>query len=279
MADFIKKVGNELWFEENDRDSLKVSYKIKDILYSAKSKYQEVQIVDSVDFGKMLLIDGVVQTTEKDGFIYNEMIAHVPLSMHKNPKKVLIIGGGDLGAAFEATKYPVERIDVVEIDEEVVKASKEYLKEVSKDLKDERVNVLFEDGAKFVKNKKGEYDVIIVDSSDPIGPAEVLFGEEFYKDIYEALKEDGIMACQSESPLLYPEVFKRTYKRLKNIFPIVKVSIATVPTYPAGFWSFTIGSKKYSEINKVYDKDTLYVTKEIIESSFNLPRFIENMLK
>ncbi|SEG03916.1 spermidine synthase [Caloramator fervidus] len=279
MADFIKKVGNELWFEENDRDSLKVSYKIKDILYSAKSKYQEVQIVDSVDFGKMLLIDGVVQTTEKDGFIYNEMIAHVPLSMHKNPKKVLIIGGGDLGAAFEATKYPVERIDVVEIDEEVVKASKEYLKEVSKDLKDERVNILFEDGAKFVKNKKGEYDVIIVDSSDPIGPAEVLFGEEFYKDIYEALKEDGIMACQSESPLLYPEVFKRTYKRLKNIFPIVKVSIATVPTYPAGFWSFTIGSKKYSEINKVYDKDTLYVTKEIIESSFNLPRFIENMLK
>ncbi|WDU82714.1 spermine/spermidine synthase domain-containing protein [Caloramator sp. Dgby_cultured_2] len=151
--------------------------------------------------------------------------------------------GGDLGAAFEATKYPVERIDVVEIDEDVVKASLEYLKEISKDLKDERVNFIFEDGAKFVREKENEYDIIIVDSSDPIGPAEVLFSENFYRDVYNALKEDGIMACQSESPILYPDIFRATYKKLKNIFPIVKISIATVPTYPGGFWSFTIGSK------------------------------------
>ncbi|CCJ33404.1 polyamine aminopropyltransferase [Caloramator australicus] len=279
MDGFFKKVGDEIWFEEIDRDSLKISYKIKDIIYSKRSKFQDIYIVNSNDFGKMLVIDGVVQTTERDGFIYNEMISHVPLSMHENPKNVLIIGGGDLGAAFEATKYPVERIDVVEIDEDVVKASLEYLKEISKDLKDERVNFIFEDGAKFVREKKNEYDIIIVDSSDPIGPAEVLFSENFYRDVYNALKEDGIMACQSESPILYPDIFRATYKKLKNIFPIVKIFIATVPTYPGGFWSFTIGSKKYDKINKVNDIDTKYVTKEILESSFNIPKFVQNIIK
>ncbi|MCX7904313.1 MAG: polyamine aminopropyltransferase [Caloramator sp.] len=279
MDGFFKKVGDEIWFEEVDRDSLKISYKVKDILYSKKSKFQDIYIVDSYDFGKMLVIDGIVQTTERDGFIYNEMISHVPLSMHENPKKVLIIGGGDLGAAFEVTKYPVEKIDVVEIDEDVVKASLEYLKEISRDLKDERVNFIYEDGAKFVREKKNEYDIIIVDSSDPIGPAEVLFSENFYRDVYSALKEDGIMACQSESPILYPDVFRATYHRLKNIFPLVKISIATVPTYPGGFWSFTIGSKKYDKINKVYDIDTKYVTREILESSFNIPKFVHNIIK
>jgi len=281
MEKFLKRVDNEIWFTEADRDNLKIDYRIKDIIYSETSPYQQIMVLDSYDFGRILVLDDAVQTTSLDGFIYNEMITHIPLNIHPNPKNVLIIGGGDCGAAREVAKYPnIERIDMVEIDELVVKACKNHLKEVSGDLSDPRVNFIFEDGTSYVKQARDYlYDVIIVDSSDPVGPAVKLFELEFYKDLYDNLYDDGLMVCQSESPVFYSEMMVTINRRLKSLFPVVKVYLATVPTYPGGLWSFTIGSKKYEEPNpNAFDKETRYVNKEIIKSCFALPNFVKKQL-
>lgn len=279
---YIRKEGDSLWFTETDRDNLKIDYRIKEVIYSEKSPFQHIMILDSYDFGKMLVLDDAVQTTALDGYIYNEMIAHVPLNIHPNPKNVLIIGGGDCGAAREVTKYPeVEKIDMVEIDELVVKVCKEHLQEVSGNLSDKRVNFIYEDGTVFVKKQKDyKYDVIIVDSSDPVGPAIKLFELDFYKDLYNSLADDGLMVCQSESPIFYFETLKNTYNRINSLFPITKLYLAVVPTYPGGFWTFTLGSKKYEKVNPdKFDKDTLYINKEILQSCFNLPEFLKRTLK
>ena len=278
---YLQKIGDDIWFTEVDRSDLKIDYRIKEVVYSESSPIQEIMILDSYDFGRMLVLDDAVQTTAQDGYIYNEMIAHIPLNIHPNPKNVLIIGGGDCGAAREAAKHHnIDRIDMVEIDEMVVKASKQYLQEVSGNLSDPRVNFIFEDGTAYVKEKRDYlYDVIIVDSSDPVGPAIKLFELEFYKDLYNNLHEDGLMVCQSESPIFYSEMMVNIYRRLNNLFPIVKVYMATVPTYPGGFWTFTIGSKKYWERNPdKFDKDTQYINKDIIKSCFTIPEFMKKLL-
>ncbi len=281
MEECLKKIGDDIWFTEIDRNNLKIDYRIKEIIYQCSSPIQQIMILDSYDFGPMLVLDDAVQTTSNDGYIYNEMIAHVPLNIHPNPKNVLIIGGGDCGAAREATKYPnVERIDMVEIDEMVVQACRKYLPKVSGNLSDPRVNFIFEDGTAFVKEQRDYlYDVVIIDSSDPVGPAVKLFELEFYKDIYGNLHEDGLMVCQSESPIFYSEMMVKIHKNLHSLFPVVKTYMATVPTYPGGFWTFTMGSKKYRKPNpEKFDKDTQYINKEILESCFILPKFIEKLL-
>ncbi|MDD4569316.1 MAG: polyamine aminopropyltransferase [Tepidanaerobacteraceae bacterium] len=281
MEKYLRKIGNEIWFTEVDRDNLKLDYRIKDIIYSENSLLQQIMVLDSYDFGRMLVLDGAIQTTALDGYIYNEMIAHIPLNTHPNPKNVLIIGGGDCGAAREVAKYSnIDRIDMVEIDEQVVNVCKDYLPEVSGDLSDPRVNFIFEDGTTFVKDKRDYlYDVIIVDSSDPVGPAVKLYELEFYKDLYANLNKDGLMVCQSESPIFYSETMINIYKHLNSLFPIVKMYMATVPTYPGGFWTFTMGSKKYWKPNPdKFDKDTLYINKEIIKSCFAIPEFIKRLL-
>ncbi|TCT24582.1 spermidine synthase [Melghiribacillus thermohalophilus] len=275
-AYLLEKDGN-LWLTEDEHGDLKISYRIKEVVFDQKSNFQHVMILDSHAFGRMLVLDGIVQTTSKDGHIYNEMITHVPLSIHPDPKRVLIIGGGDCGAAREVAKYrQVEQIDMVEIDELVVKACKEYLPEVSGRLSDPRVNVIFDDGVKFARNKEKEYDVIIVDSSDPIGPAEVLFEKSFYQSLHRALKDDGLMVCQSQSPIFHRDVMEQTYKRIQEVFGTASMYTAVVPTYPGGLWSFTIGTKQYTEPDpeKVQRKDTKYVNDSILLSCFSLPAFM-----
>jgi spermidine synthase len=274
---FLKQIDGEWWLVEDERENMKISYRLKEIIFSEKSPFQHVMIVDSHDFGRMLVLDGVVQTTSLDGHIYNEMITHVPLSIHPNPENVLIVGGGDCGAAREAAKHEnVKRIDMVEIDELVVKACKEHLPEVAGNLSDPRVNFIFNDGLAYVKNFKDHYDVIIVDSSDPIGPAEQLFSRGFYKDIFHALKEDGLMVCQSQSPLFHRHVMEQTYAYIKELFPIAKLYWATVPTYPGAFWSFTLGSKKHVTIHvDRFDKDTKYINDAILKTCFDLPNFLK----
>ncbi|WP_243293002.1 polyamine aminopropyltransferase [Bacillus sp. FJAT-47783] len=280
-AQYFQKIGNDMWLTEDERENLKISYRIKDVIYAEKSRFQHVMVLDSYDFGRMLVLDGVVQTTSIDGHIYNEMISHVPLSIHPNPEKVLIIGGGDCGVAREVCKYPnVKEIDMVEIDELVVKACKEHLPEVSGNLNDPRVNFLYVDGVQYVKEKENEYDVIIVDSSDPVGPAEQLFSKPFYHNLQRALKEDGLMVCQSQSPIFHLDVLKQSYHHLSSLFPITKLYTAVVPTYPGGLWSFTIGSKKYTDIQvKEFNKDTKYVNQDLLEGCFKLPKFLQDALK
>lgn len=278
---YIQQLNGDLWLTEDDRDNLKVSYRIKDIVYSEESPFQHVSILDSYDFGRMLVLDGVVQTTAMDGHIYNEMITHVPLSFHPDPKRVLIIGGGDCGAAREVAKYDnVEQIDMVEIDELVVTACKAHLQEVSGNLSDPRVNFIYDDGVAFVKNAEAQYDVIIVDSSDPVGPAVELFSRDFYTNVHRALKDDGLMVCQSESPIFYFDVLQQTYRHIHDLFPFAKLYTATVPTYPGGLWSFTLGSKKYDQLCvQNFDKDTQYVNEGILRQCFHLPENVKRQLE
>lgn len=278
----LQQINHELWLTEDERDNLKISYRVKKVLFEEQSPFQHVMVLDTHDFGPMLVLDGVVQTTSIDGYIYNEMISHVPLVMHPNPQDVLIIGGGDCGVAREAAKYDsVRRIDLVEIDELVVKASKEHLPEVSGNLSDPRVRYLYVDGVKFVSRVKGEYDVVIVDSSDPVGPAEHLFDLSFYRDLYAALKDDGLMVCQSQSPIFHLDVMKRSYDRIGSLFPYRELYTAVVPTYPGGLWSFTLGSKRplpdLADIR--FDKDTRYCNEELLKRCFALPTFLQEILK
>lgn len=266
-----------LWLTEEERESLKISYRIKEVLFEGKSEFQHIMVLDSYSFGPMLVLDGIVQTTSIDGYIYNEMISHLPLCIHPDPKRILIIGGGDCGAAKEVCKYPgVESIDMVEIDKMVVEVCQHYLPEVSGRLADPRVRFIYDDGVNFTQNREDEYDVVIVDSSDPIGPAKSLFEKSFYQSIFKALKKDGLMVCQSQSPIFHRDVMQQTYQRIGELFDNLKLYTAVVPTYPGGLWSFTIGSKCYIDPDpaRVSDKETCYVNKGIIEQCFSLPQFM-----
>ncbi|MCL6586066.1 MAG: polyamine aminopropyltransferase [Anoxybacillus sp.] len=281
LPPYLTMENGELWLTEDDRENLKISYRIKEVIFSEQSPFQQVMILDSYDFGRMLVLDGVVQTTSIDGHIYNEMISHVPLQFHPAPKKVLIIGGGDCGAAREVAKYNhIEEIHMVEIDEKVVQACKEHLPAVSGNLSDPRVQFIYTDGVAFVKERANTYDVIIIDSSDPIGPAKELFSYEFYKNVHRALKEGGIMVCQSQSPIFHLDVLTQTYTNIRQLFPHAAVYTATVPTYPGGLWSFTIGAKiPLSLPNKLsLPTDTKYVNDAILARCFELPQFMKTAL-
>lgn len=291
---YLKQINDELWLVEEDRENLKISYRVKEILAEKQSPFQHVMIVDLYDFGPALVLDGVVQTTSKDGFIYNEMITHIALASHPNPKQVLIIGGGDCGAAREAVKYSkVEKVDVVEIDEVVVQLSRSHLKEVSGNLDDPKVHFMFTDGIEYIQSLKDHYDIVIVDSSDPVGPAEQLFTYSFYSQVQQSLKKDGIFVCQSESPILYSDVLRSTFQHIDSLYPIAELYTAVVPTYPGGLWSFTYASKEYPPLHawKQYQKldlpstsfeawaGTKYITDSILENCFQLPQFLKEIIQ
>lgn len=282
--EYFKNIDGETWLVENDRDNLRVAYRIRDVISSVKSPFQHISIIDSFDFGRCLVLDGVMQTTEMDGYIYNEMISHIPLVTHPFPRDILIIGGGDCGAAGEITKYEYpQKIDMVEIDELVVRECIKHIPDIAGDAAhDKRVNFIFDDGIKYVKNRSGLYDVIIIDSSDPVGPAEELFSEDFYVNAKKCLKPDGILVCQSQSPIFNKDILKGTYRTLKRHFNIVRTYKAVVPSYPGGLWSFTMASQKYdpleADANKLA-KNTRYVNGKIFKSCFKLPNFMKKVIE
>lgn len=274
----------EMWLKEMQLENTAMTYKIKETLVRKKTKYQDLAIVDTVDFGRMLVLDGIVQTTIRDEFVYHEMITHIPLFSHPEPKKVLVIGGGDGGVIREILKHPsVEKAILCEIDEDVIIECKKYLPEISCGLNDPKCEVFVGDGIKYVKEHKNEFDVIIVDSTDPFSIAEGLFGGNFYKDIYEALTEDGMFIAQTETPFFLPDVVKKVVDDAKKIYPITKLFMAGIPTYPGGYWSFTIGSKKYdpshADTSKVKLEDCKYYTPELHKACFVLPQYIKDLIK
>lgn len=275
----------DMWLKEMQLEDqgVAMSYKIKETLVRKQTQYQDLAIVDSEVFGRMLILDGIVQTTIKDEFVYHEMISHIPLFTHPNPKKVLVVGGGDGGAIREILKHPsVEKAVLCEIDKDVVDECKKFLPEISHALDDPRCEVFIGDGIKYVKEHKNEFDVIIVDSTDPFSIAEGLFGGNFYKDIYEALTEDGIFIAQTETPFFLPETVKKVFDDAKAIFPVTKLFMAAIPTYPGGYWSFTVGSKKYDpsqvDITKIPEMDTKYYTPEIHKACFVLPKYVKDVI-
>jgi len=277
------------WFDENHTENVKFSIKIKKQLYSEKSKYQEIDILDSYEFGRILVIDGCVMVTEKDEFIYHEMIVHVPMNVNPKIKNVLLIGAGDGGALRELAKYKtVENIDMVEIDEQVVNVAKEYLPTMATSFDDPRLNLFFEDGLKFVRKKENYYDLIIVDSTDPFGPGESLFTKEFYKNCFTALNDEGILTNQHDS-IFYSTVDKtlrKSYATLNTIFPNFKLFSANIPTYPSGLWLFGFSSKKFDPIkdfNEEYWKSlnfkTKYYNRNIHKGSFYLPNYVKELIE
>jgi len=273
----------EMWFTENQTANVGITCKTGKTLHMEKTKYQELALIETFQFGRMLVLDGTVQTTEKDEFVYHEMITHIPLFTHPHPKKVLVVGGGDGGTIREILKHPtVKKAVLVEIDERVVEISKKYLPTISSALDDTRTEVLIEDGIKYVQGKKREFDVIVVDSTDPVGPAVGLFAVDFYRAVYEALKDDGIFVAQTESPFYNDELISKTFKDIHSVFPITRLYHCAIPTYPSGFWSFTLGSKKYDPLtideSNIQDIDTKYYTKNIHKSVFSLPKFVQNLI-
>jgi len=238
----------DLWFTENHSKNVKFSIKVDKHLRSAQSEYQRIDVFESEEFGRILTLDGLMMVTEKDEYIYHEMITHVPMAVNPDISNVLVIGAGDGGTVRELTRYEhIKNIDMVEIDEMVVEICKEYMPSTASKLSDPRVNVYYQDGLRFVRGVENEYDLIIVDSTDPFGVGEGLFTREFYGNCYKALKEDGILVNQHESTFYtaYANSMKRAHSRIKSTFPISLVYQAHIPTYPSGHWLFGFASKKY----------------------------------
>ena len=269
------------WFSENHTPNVKISIRVDRQLYSGKSEFQRIDVFDSPEFGRFLTLDGYMMLTEKDEFIYHEMITHVPMAVHPLVKKVLVIGAGDGGVIRELTRYPeIEHIDMVEIDPLVVEVCRKYLPKTACRLDDPRLSIHYEDGLKYVRFKENEYDLIIVDSTDPFGPGEGLFTREFYGNC--------IMVNQHESPFYAEdaEACKRAHKRIVESFPISRVYQAHIPTYPSGHWLFGFASKKYHPLKNLDETrwnlrglDCRYYTTTLHKGAFYLPAYVEEMLE
>lgn len=278
----------ELWYTEEQTENVRFSMKVIKHLFSKKSDFQQVDILETYEFGKVMAIDGLVMVTEKDEFIYHEMISHVAMSVNPETRRVLVIGGGDGGTVREVSRYEtIDRIDMVEIDKTVVDAAIEHLPVTSCRLGDPRVNIYYEDGLEFVKGKKDIYDLIIVDSTDPIGPGEGLFTKSFYEDCHAALTENGILINQNESPYYEQNAREmvRANDKIKEIFPVAEAYQYHMPTYPSGHWLFGFASKglhpildfkpeKWEELGL----ETRYYNTELHRGAFALPNYVKELI-
>lgn len=287
------KYTRNVWFTDKDDDQgLSLRY-TGDVLFDQKSDFQRVKVLDTYKYGKMLALDNMVMTTEKDEFHYHEMISHPAMFTHGNIKNILVIGGGDGGTIRELLKHEsVEKVTMVEIDGTVIEACKEHLPQIAAAFDNSKLELHVADGIDFVKNATQDtYDLIVVDGSDPVGPAEGLFTVEFYQNCFNALKSDGILVAQGESPKFNEKAFVELNSTLKGIFgqESVHTSLLYVPTYPTGMWSFQWGVKGESNPMQINEKaeqievfceaqELNYYNFHIHKASFALPTFVKKML-
>lgn len=264
---------------------------LKKLLFSEQSEYQQVEVYETDTWGNLMTIDGMVMLSERDEFVYHEMLAHVPMFTHPKPKRVLIIGGGDGGTAREVLKHnSVIHVDMVEIDKTVVDASKKHFPNVG-DFENPKLNVLYEDGISFIQNVKNPYDVIIIDGSDPVGPAEGLFEKDFYQYCKNAMTSEGVLSTQTESPWVksYHPSMKKVFGALDDLFPIAKMYLSFIPLYPAGMWSMGLASLAESPLDQTVIKRVQSVSKllsslkyynsDVHSASFALPNFVGKIVK
>jgi len=273
-----------IWFTEKQTGNFGITAKIKQTYVSERTDFQELQMVETEEWGNMLILDDMVMTTEKDEFVYHEMVAHVPLFTHPNPKNVLVVGGGDGGAIREVLKHQsVERVTLVDIDGKVIEYSKKYLPTIASGYNDKRVEVKVEDGFMYIANSKKDFDVIMVDSTEPVGPAVNLFTKGFYAAIHEALTDDGVFVAQTDNPWFKADLIKQAFHDVQEIFPVTRLYTANVPTYPSGLWTFTMGSKIHDPLKvkeeRFFEMETKYFTPEIHFASFVLPKFVKDLTK
>ena len=277
-----------LQYTEYWQDRSGITFGIEDVLYSRRSPYQHIQVFETDAFGKLLALDGLVMMTERDEFVYHEMITHPAMCLHRHPRNVLVIGGGDGGTVREVLRYEeCQHVDLVEIDAQVLEVSKKYFPSVSSSLDDRRLIIQVRDGVEFIKQAKPEiYDLVIVDSTDPVGFAEGLFGEEFYRDCARVLRDGGILVTQTESPFddAYKSSILKARRVLGQLFGQTHVYLAHIPTYPMGTWSFTMATEKLHPIDDLdpgrinkriepFVEDLRYYNARVHLGAFALPNF------
>ncbi len=269
--------------------SVKLSVQVNRQLYSEENEYIRLDIFESPEFGRFLTVDGYIITTERDEFIYHEMMTHVPMAVHPDPRKILVFGAGDGGVVRELLKYPdIEQIDMVEVNEGVVEACMKYLPFSASGLTDPKVTIYSDNSLRFIRHIENEYDVIIVDSAGFYGPGESLLSREFYGSCYKALKDDGIMVNQHQSPFYDEDRLEtqKAHKRIVESFPISRVYQAHIPSYPSGYWLFGFASKGYHPVKDLRAKkwkslniETRYYTTNLHRGCFALPAYVERMLE
>lgn len=277
----------DLWHIERQSEGTDLRIRIEKILFEHQSEYQSIRVIETETFGRILVVDGYIMMTEKDEFIYHEMMAHVPMSVIGEPSRALVIGGGDGGVVRELVRHEcLQRVDLVEIDGDVIVTSERFFPSVASGLSDPRVTVRIEDGIRFVAEAEEEYDLIIVDSTDPFtGPGEGLFTEEFYRDCSRILRKGGILVNQHESPYYCENasVAKKMHDKMKRAFPICTVYQAYIPTYPSGHWLFGFASKDVDPPGdavpgRMDGIDTRYFNEEVRKASFALPNYVRELL-
>jgi len=277
---WFSEVQEQLWPGQS------FSLQVKEVLHEEKSQYQDIKIIETETYGTCLILDGIIQCTSRDEFSYQEMISFIPLCCHPNPKRVLIVGGGDGGVAREVAKHPlVEEIHQVEIDDRVVELSKKYLPNMAKGFSNPKLKLTIGDGFEYMKNHKNMFDVIITDSSDPIGPAVSLFQESYYELMKNALRKDGVVCSQGGSFWLDYDYIKKTMSGCRQHFAQVAYAVTSVPSYPCGHIGFVIGCLNENadlkepitkfKLPEIDSMDLKYYSTEVHRGAFALPRWIE----
>ena len=278
---------SEQFYKEITPAGYGVAIKVKEVLFSQQSEFQKVEIIDTDSaLGKILTLDDLMMTSVGDEYFYHEMISHIPMMNHKCPKSVLVIGGGDGGTVREVLKHDtVEKVVLCEIDGMVIDVCKKYLPTIAVELDNPKVEILVEDAIEYIKTKKDEFDIILIDSTDPMGPGEGLFTEEFYTNVKNSLKKGGIVVAQSESPVVNKEEIKKMYTLLKKVFPITSTFTSSVPTYPGGYWAWAFCSETVEPLSYIDEKRCEAITKtckiynkEYHQARFALPNFLKNLL-
>lgn len=278
-----------LTFTEYYAENVGLTIGVDEFIHAETSPFQTLEFFKNKTFGMCFTLDGIMMVNEKDEFIYHDMIAHVPMAVNPQIKHVLVIGGGDGGTVRELTRYKtIETIEMVEIDERVVRTCQEYLSITAGQLTDLRVRLFFEDGIAYIEGRENLYDLIIVDSTDPIGPGEGLFTEAFYMNCYKALKADGILINQHESPYYEKDAreMRRSHEKINKLFEISKVYQFHMPTYPSGHFLFGFASKQLDPVKDLKAQqwealglDTKYYNTQLHSASFALPTYVNRMLE
>lgn len=271
-----------------------LTFGVDRVLFDEESEYQRVQVIQTDSCGRLLTLDGLVMLTEWDEFVYHEMISHPPLCVLPHPKRVLVVGGGDGGTVREVLRHrAVEHVDLVEIDGMVLDVARRFFPAVAAEFDNERLSIHVRDGVKFVEQAQDDtYDLIIIDSTDPVDFAEALFGEAFYRDCARILRGEGVLVTQSESPFdpLYQETISRVHAELSSILENVRLYLAHIPTYPMGLWSFNAASRGIDlvddfDLDRARERivsfagDLRYYTPELHQAAFALPAFVRRGLR
>ncbi|MBQ3402086.1 MAG: polyamine aminopropyltransferase [Synergistaceae bacterium] len=283
MTEYVTrpKRKNELWLSEFSTDNLKLSMRVKECVHSERTPYQELLIADTFQYGRVMMLDGAYQLTEKDEFTYSEMMAHVPLCAHPKPENVLIIGGGDGAIMREVLKHEcVKRCTLIDIDERVIEASKKYLPFAGCSFSDSRADVRCMDAMKFIRETSERYDVVIVDSTDPVDFAAGLFQSGFYGDVKRVMTDSAMLSELTESPFTDTALMRQAIREMRKVFPVVRMYWGAVPTYPSGMWTYGVASMREDPSVPVRTvKPTRYYTNEIHRASFILPPFLEELIQ